>query len=176
MKFKSLITLLVIITAIATFSTPALAGKPECGLVGSWTGYAGPIAWTASHTANDKAGNEGTMQMDWFYADPGLLTWYNHYPVSRLTQGNGVWKKVGNKYDYTWYAFGVGADGYPVYTVRISGTAEMSDCDTVSIIYAYELFEGIIFSKDMPSKTAARSTTGEAVEYRNLLFQWPELP
>lgn len=168
---------MVVFVAFAAFSTPAWAGKDQCDLVGSWTGYPdGPMFWTAVHLATDKAGNEGVMQMN-LVASPSLLTWYGQYStVTHLTLGEGVWKKKGSEYLYTWYAYGVDSYGYPVYSLRISGKAKLMDCDSVSIVYAYELFNGVVLAKDMLSENAAHGTAGEAVEYRNTLFMWPVYP
>lgn len=198
---KKIFILLAIFGIMVFASNPAMAkGKNPCDLVGSWTGYADSpeypaIVWSAVHTATDPSGKRGTMQINFVYVSPSLITWYGGYPnVTHLSPGNGIWEKTKKgQYKYTWYAYGMNTfeddqtglittPHYPAYTIRVSGfVTSITDCNTVSIIYLYELFdysseEPFVSPQNMESKTPAHSTSGEAIEFRNPLTQLPPPP
>lgn len=196
---KKIFVLLAIFGIMVFVFSPVVGAKDKtpCELVGSWTGYADnpeypAMVWSAIHTATDQSGNYGTMQINFVYVASGLITWYNHYPnVTHLSPGNGIWEKIGEgQYRYTWYAYGMNTfeddqtglittPHHPAYTIRVSGFATIADSNTVSILYLYELFDysdSFITPQNMESKTPAHFTSGEAIEFRNPLFQLLEFP
>jgi len=181
MKTKQNLTIAIMaLLAIALMTTGTLAkdkkGPPtECGLAGTWMGVPdGPLVWSAIHTA-DPGGMSGTMQLNWVFVGTELLTWYSKYDVTHLSPGNGVWKKTGpDQYDYTWYAFGIGIDGSPAYSLRVSGKATITNCDNVDITYVYELFDPPVFPWEMTGD-AKWGTSGTGVEIR-LPLVTPSMP
>ena len=157
--------------AIAFSGTAAWAATNECGLVGTWSGYAdhlwpsSSMAWLAVHTAGSKDAKNGEMVLNFVWVDSGLLT-----PGWRMTPGHGVFEQIGNgpnaQYRYTWYAYAIGPDGYPLFSVRVSGLAQNTTCDKVLISYTYEAFEGVVAPQDMSNATLIGSATGTAGEDR----------
>lgn len=149
--------------AIMAISTAAWAGPPptECGLIGTWAGHAGTSAyWFGVHTAgtHDK---KGEMLFNWVAVDSSLLG-----GATRLTDGHGVFDETDNgHYAYTWYAYGVDADALPIYTVRVHGLAENTDCNTIRIEYTYEVFAAVFPPQDV-SGDPLYTTTGVAHEAR----------
>jgi hypothetical protein len=168
--------------AIAAISTVAWAGPgpgpgpKECGLIGTWSGSAGSsLVWLAIHTAGSTDDKNGEMLLDWVYVSPYLLnpssvTVFTGSPATRMTGGHGVWQQISKgqykgQYNYTWYTYGINADGFPVYTVRVTGVAATAKCDDVSISYTYEVFPPT-FPPQNVSGTPLYSTSDGAAETR----------
>lgn len=155
--------------ASATWAAPATA-PAECALVGSWSGYeTGDLYWLGTHTPGTYP-TGGSMQMDWTYVSPSLLS-----GAARLTGGRGVWEQVRKgQYKYTWYAYGIDASGGIFYTVRVSGLAQNTDCNSVQIGYKYEIFYPPVEPQQMSSAVPVEVKTGTA--YENRLLQAPATP
>ena len=136
-----------IIGALAVAGT-AQAAANECVLVGTWFGEAEPgMKWTAIFTPGTSA-TTGQVSLAWSTIDP---TYGAQFPAFRLTSPQGVWQKVNQKtYTYTWIAYGTRPKptGYPppypadvdtpVYALRASGEATMTDCSQMTLTYKAE--------------------------------------
>lgn len=177
MKTKRNLTIvLTTVLSIAAIGTTAWAGtgtgpgpdSKECGLIGTWSGwadYAWPtsstaptpsIAWLGIHTAGSQNAKNGEMLLNWVFVNGNLLTLYGHYPASHLTPGHGVWEQINNnQYSYTWYAYGLDASGSPLYSVKVSGLVTNMNCDNASITYKYEVFNGLVSPQNMSSSPYA---------------------
>jgi hypothetical protein len=155
--------------ACASWAAPSTA-PAECGLIGSWSGYeTGDLYWLGTHSPGTYP-TSGTMQMDWTYVSPSLLS-----GAARLTNGRGVWELVRKgQYRYTWYAYGLDASGGTFYTVRVSGLAQNTDCNNVQIGYKYEIFYPPVEPALMSSAVPVEVKTGTAYEKR--LLQAPATP
>jgi hypothetical protein len=147
----------------------AAAGPTECGLIGTWYGNAGsPLTWLGVHTAGS-TNIKGEMVMHWVRVRDYLITAYGLYPdATRLTDGHGVWEKtVKDQYKYTWYAYGIGtSNDPPLFSVRVSGTATMTDCDNIAIDFTYEIFDGFVLPQDMSGVEPVGAITDVARETR----------
>lgn len=136
--------------------TIAEAGPTECGMIGTWYGDVdSPLKWLGVHTAGSSL-TKGEMLLEWVRVSNELLIIYGTYPtVTRLSNGRGVWEQtVKGKYRYTWYAYGISTlDDLPVYSVRVSGLAENTDCDHVAISFTYEVFAGFVLPQAMSGFT-----------------------
>jgi hypothetical protein len=175
MKTKRSFTMvLTAVLAIAVMSTAAGAApgpsSKGCSLVGTWSGWAdhtwpnSSMAWLAVQTADNAT--KGEILMNWVFVRSELLS-FGEVVASHLTPGHGVWEQTANgQYKYTWYAYGIDADGNPVFSVRVSGVVTTTDCNNVSITYAYEVFAGQVAPQDMSSENAIYGTGGEAGETR----------
>jgi hypothetical protein len=133
-----IVMLTAVIFALDTgWSTSVAAGPKECGVIGTWAGNAGDdIYWMGVHTAGSTI-RKGELLFDWVLVSDDLLQ-----NATLLTPGRGVWESTGkSEYKYTWYAYGINESGEPIYTVRVSGTATIKDCDTNIIQYLYEIFQ-----------------------------------
>lgn len=133
----------VVAVAFAAGIAAAGAGpgnSMSCGRVGTWFGLSDSgISWIAADNPGPNA-TVGQVTLEWSVIDPTLG---GNFPTAvRTTNAMGVWSKVNRHlYEYTWVAYGLGADGLPVYVARASGTAELVDCDNVDIVYTLELFD-----------------------------------
>ena len=136
------------------------AGPQECGLIGTWYGSAGPLSWLGVHTPGSKGDRNGEMVLHW--VKNSLIT------EGTLTDGHGVWEQTGKgQYKYTWYAYVIGTlnDG-PLYSVRVSGTAENADCDTIYIHFTFEMFDRFVLPQDMSEDNFVGSIVDDAYETR----------
>mgnify|MGYP000280095186 CR=1 FL=1 len=182
-KFAAALSVAVVLTAslgiaalgVAAPAAPKGADSKECGLIGTWSGWADapwpntPLAWLAVHTAGSQGDKNGEMLMNWVYVHPILLRGYNRWPnATRLTPGHGVWEQIGKgQYKYTWYGYGTDDEGVPRNSIRVSGFAKQMDCNNVEISYVYEAFDGAIPPQDMNAPTDPYySTAGTAGETR----------
>jgi hypothetical protein len=157
-----------VVSSTAAWAAPPPPVPTECSLIGTWMGEAsGDLVWWGIHTAGTRDKN-GEMMLDWVYADPGLIG--DGY---RLGPGRGVWEQTTKgHYNYTWYAYGYDNAGSPspVYTVKVHGTAENTDCNSVRIEYIFEMFMPPIAPwEDTSLVTPVGSTSGVAHEYRVLV-------
>ena len=170
---------LAAVFALATWPCTAAAGEhqeygpKECGLIGAWYGNAGsPLSWLGVHTAGSTP-TEGEMQLNWVRVKNSLLNVNNTYPTAtRITDGRGVWVQTAKgQYKYTWYAYGIGtsANDPPVYSVRVSGTAQNTDCDNIFINFTYEIFNGLVLPQDMSGAIPVTTITDIASETRTPL-------
>jgi hypothetical protein len=119
------------------WSNAVAAGPKECSVIGTWAGNAGDdMYWLGGHTAGSTL-IKGELLLDLIFVSDDLLQ-----NATRLTPGRGVWESTGKgEYKYTWYAYGINESGEPIYTVRVSGTSTIKDCDTNIIQYLYEIFQ-----------------------------------
>ena len=143
----------------------------ECGLIGTWTGHAASsMYWLGVQTPGSNGPADGEMLLNWTEIASYLL--HAGYPdVTHMTPGHGVWQKSGNgpasvQYNYTWYAYGLDDSGYVEYSVRVSGVAQNTDCNDVSINYTYEVFDGYVLPQNMSGVTPVDTITGAAAETR----------
>lgn len=194
---RNLRVVLTVALGIAASCTTAWAQPPaECGLTGTWSGYAdspwpnSSIAWLSVHTPGSNP-QDGEMLLNFVFAKSSLLTLYGHYAAVQLTPGHGFWTQIakapaappmppapptpGNppgppvqeiQYSYTWYAYGISSSGVPLYSVQVSGIAQNTDCNDVVISYKYEVFDGIVAPQNMSSQTPLYTTAGSAAETR----------
>jgi hypothetical protein len=140
----------------------------ECSLVGTWYGDAGsPLSWLGIHTAG-KDDKNGEMLMNWVRVKNSLVSFQGMFTTAtRLTGGHGVWEQSRkNQYKYTWYAYGIDASGQPVYSVRVSGLATITDCDNVTINFTYDVFAGLVLPQDMSGAVPVGNITDVAFETR----------
>ncbi len=141
------------------------AGPAECGLIGTWYGDVGySLRWLGVQTAGTHDKN-GEMVLDWVRVSSHLLDVNGQYlDATSLTAGRGVWEQTTKgKYNYTWYAYGIGTPGFsPIYSVRVSGIARninmlgdqrVNPCDYILIDFVYEVFDGFILPQDMSGET-----------------------
>lgn len=149
------------VLAAALPCTAKAAGPTECGLIGTWAGNAGSdMYWMGVHTAGSTS-TKGEMLLDWVSVSSSLLS-----GATRLAPARGVWEQTTKgHYNYTWYTYGIDAAGDPIYTVRVSGTAETDGCDTIDIQYNYEICDPTWPPQDV-SEEDCGSITGSAHEYR----------
>lgn len=125
-----------------------LKNKGLCTRIGTWHGVSDlGFTWMAIKTPGQNAVN-GQVNVEWIYFDPTLFG--NFDDAARITNGIGVWKKVGRHlYQFTWMAYGLDQDGEVLYTMRASGEAESVDCDTADITYVLKVWpEGDDISPD----------------------------
>jgi len=164
--------------ALAVVSGAAWASPDQCGRIGTWFGSAGSptpiLTWFGVDTEgkNDK---NGEMILDWVFVDP---TWGNpnFSLATRLTGGRGVWEKIHkNEYKYTWYAYGIMNNGFPLYSIRVSGFVSQADCDQAGIDYTVEFFVPPVAPQNMsmPGVTPVGVHTGTATETRVPLVVTP---
>jgi hypothetical protein len=153
----------------AVWPTAAAAAAPECTLIGTWAGNAGsPLAWLGVHTPGNTL-TKGEMLLNWLRVKNELLIVYGSYPtVTRLSDGRGVWEQTARgKYKYTWYAYGNEAlSDYPVYSVRVSGLANLMDCNSLSIAFNYEVFDGFLYPHQMSEATPIGGIVDYAAQTR----------
>lgn len=157
------------------FAAAVFAGSGErpgsfstCGRVGTWFGLGDSgFSWIATDTPGPNA-TVGQLALEWTVIDPTLGGWFQN--AVRTTNAVGVWAKVNRRlYELTWVAYGLDANGLPVYVARASGTAELADCDNVDIIYVLEIFDPTQdISVDPP---AFGCVSGTATETRMPLVQ-----
>ena len=136
--------------AIAAISMPAwAAGPPDCGMVGTWYGnVSSQLSFFAVHSAGT-SDKKGVMVLNWVTVKDDLLV-----GAARLTEGRGVWEQVSRgQYKYTWYAYGINADGGKSYSVRVSGIATNVDCDNIAFEYTFEVFGPFVRPQDMSGQT-----------------------
>jgi hypothetical protein len=128
------------VVALMVGSGVGLAQSKECGRVGTWFGLGDSgSTWIAVDTRGSSA-TTGQLTLEWALVDPTLGGFFP--TAARVTGATGVWEKVNElKYKYTWVAYGLTAEGLPVFLARTSGFATMAGCDRVDITYALELFE-----------------------------------
>ncbi|MBI4775830.1 MAG: hypothetical protein HY788_16935 [Deltaproteobacteria bacterium] len=152
-------------TALAKRPTP----PPVCGgLTGTWHGEeSGDMIWLAIHTSDSLDPTKGEMLMNWIWISPNLIG-----PDVSLTPGHGVWQlNSDGTSNYTWYAYAIGTDGSPLYTVRVSGVAlfnpeDPDDCNTVFIYYEFAYFNSVVPVGELNTAIPDGSITGGAVETR----------
>ena len=176
-KALRLTILLSSVMMITLICGTALAKKPVpppvCGgLTGTWHGEeSGDMIWLAIHTSDSLDPTKGEMLMNWIWIKPQLI-----YPAVSLTPGHGVWRLDSDgTYNYTWYAYAIGTDGTPLYTVRVSGVALFGDpfdpdspydCDTAYIYYEFAVSESPVPVGELSTANFVVVTTGGAVETR----------
>jgi hypothetical protein len=189
-KFTFTIVLFAVLVFAAVGTAEWVCGdQKECGLIGTWTGWAdhpwltanstgGPpnLAWTAIHTAGSKDANNGEMLLNW--VSGSLVHCCGGDKQMTLTPGHGVWELIGkgkgkgkdkgnDQYKYTWYAFYVDdATGIVGISVRVSGIAAIQDCNTVSISYNFDIFDGVVAPQDMTPDKVLNTLIGIAGETR----------
>jgi hypothetical protein len=158
--------------AIAAMSTVASAHERECGLGGTWygEGYDAQqtyIGWLAVHTTGNRDdSNGGEMLFDWVFLTPQVLHTQSTGAVG-LISGRGVWEQTGrNAFRYTYYTYGINADGERIYSIRASGRVAMASCNEVKGDYLYEIFAGAVEPHKMLGMTPFFTTTGNVFEKR----------
>ena len=120
---------------------------PVCGLTGARAGYMDVLdeygdsvlrlEWIGTYTSMD--GLKGEMLLNWTYSNFG-----DNNNIEMLLPGTGVWELINSDtgtYSFTWYSQ-ITSDFWTTCTqyrvVRVSGTAQISNCDEVSINYLFE--------------------------------------
>lgn len=84
-------------------------------------------------------GTGGTLTIEWISFDPTL---FGNFPAAvRTTQGMGAWRQVrAATYEYTWIAYGLDSAGIPAYSIKVSGSGALQDCDAIAFDYVMEIF------------------------------------
>lgn len=167
-----MMTSLICGTAFARPLTPP-PFTPVCGgLTGTWHGEeSGDMIWLAIQTSDSLDPTKGEMLMNWISIKPSLI-----YPAVSLTPGHGVWQLNGDgTYNYTWYAYAIGTDGSPLYTVRVSGVAMFDDpfdpdnpidCNTLIIYYEFAVYMSVVSVGELDTVEFVVGPTGFAYETR----------
>lgn len=171
---------LIALALVAAFAIPAVLpgtaaaiGTAECGLIGTWYGHTdSALAWMGVHTAGSTT-VKGEMLLEWLRVKDDLLRvrvdelTYRYPNVTRLSDGRGVWEQTSKgKYNYTWYAYGNDTlVDKPVYSVRVSGVAQNTDCNNVTISFTYEVFDGFILPQYMSGIIPVFTITGNPDAY-----------
>jgi len=118
-----------------------LAQLPEpeaCSLVGTWTAR---LPTGGSYTAVFNRGSSVMVGQ----VDVGLVVWdptlASRFPAARTTDPKGVWEKVDSTtFNLTWVAYGLAANGAPLYVLRGRGVATMQGCDQATLAVTTDLF------------------------------------
>lgn len=127
---------LFVVVALVAGSGAALAQSNNCGVVGTWTHW-GTFGWYGVVSPGTSA-TVGQIEIEWITWDPTIG---GRLPAVRTTGPKGVWEKVNQReYKYTWVAYGLDADGLPVYVLRASGVGTLPRCDRFDITGWLEMF------------------------------------
>jgi len=127
---------LFVVAALMLGSGVSLAQSNNCGVVGTWI-HSGDITWLGINTPGTSA-TSGQVDIEWITMDPTLGV---GLPAVRTSNPKGVWEKVNQReYRTTWVAYGLGADGLPVYVLRGIGMVAMTGCDRADITALLEVF------------------------------------
>jgi hypothetical protein len=155
---------LAAIFAVAVFASSGsvMTASKNCAHLGTWQGVVDTGETYMVTITRGQSDTVGQMVAEWVLWDPALGV---GMPAVRTTNPMGVWEKVsGNKFIWTWIAYGLAADGSVVYELRASGVSSMADCDTMPFTYVTEVF---IPSQDTPVATFC----GTGTETRMQLVQ-----
>jgi len=127
---------LFVVVALMLGSGVGFAQSNNCGVVGTWM-HSGDTIWLATNTPGTSA-TAGQMDIEWITLDPTLGV---GLPAVRASNPKGVWEKV-NQHEYriTWVAYGLGANGLPVYVMRGIAMAAMTGCDRADLTAVLEVF------------------------------------
>lgn len=157
--------------AIAAMGTAASASPTECGLAGTWYGEGYDaiqtyLGWMAVNTTGSANARNGEMLLDWVFLTPEVLHTQTTGVVGQLG-GRGVWEQTSRKgYRYTYYTYGINANGQRIYSIRASGEVAMVSCDEVDGDYTYEIFVPPIDPPSMSAATPVFTATGKVFEKR----------
>ncbi len=80
----------------------------------------------------------GPLSIEWILFDPTL---FGNFPTAvRVTRAAGAWSSRGRAYDYTWIAYGIDGTGFPVYSIKGSGTGRFEGCGAIGFDWVLEVF------------------------------------
>jgi len=161
---------LAAIFAVAVFASSGsvMAASKNCSHLGTWHGVVDSGATYMVTITKGQSATVGQIMAEWVSLwDPTLG---GNFPEAvRTTNPMGVWEKVnGNKFKWTWIAYGLAADGLSVvYVLRASGVSSLKDCNTMPFTYVTEVFSPLDISMESPLATFC----GEGIETRMQLVQ-----
>lgn len=130
---------------LAIGSVPAAASSPPCTVEGAWLSQADVGAVFFKVANRGASATNGTLFIEWVAMDPTL---FGNFPDAvKLTEGVGAWRTDiqedaarQRSFNYTWMAFGLGADGLPQYVILVSGVDTMESCNSLAFDYTMEIF------------------------------------
>jgi len=164
---------LAAIFAVTVFagSGSVMAASKNCSHLGTWHGVVDSGATYMVTITKGQSTTVGQMVAEWILWDPTLL---GAFPDAvRTTNAIGVWEKVnGNKFKWTWIAYGLDGFGQPLYTIRASGVSSLKDCDTMPFTYVTQVFLPTFPpTQDFSTQTPIATFCGDGTETRMQLVQ-----
>jgi hypothetical protein len=132
---------LVTIVSLVLGSSAALAqveNQEGCGIVGTWIlRQANGNALDAVVGRGSKV-TQGQLEASWVVWDPTVAS---RFPAVRTTDPKGVWERVDEtRVNTTWVAYGLAANGTPLYVIRARGFVTFEGCDQAVFTTTLDLF------------------------------------